>query len=235
MIIDSSRYQLRKLIVEIRHPANLLHSQNIGSALQELVPDFEQVAKTGGELPDTVELMNKASFCRIGCEWNKLVYVQEQLADVASGSSNFKKYLSHIISRLGIEVFSRVGVRTFFMFSVDNDYDHLLKWYNDTFLNSIDSYAVFGKIADTGPVVLNGSDDRYKFNLNIAPMAKDEFRNKLSDFKSSTDTMGNALLVDLDLYFVSKGKYKPVSIAEDAIEQARIKVVQFIEQFSKKK
>jgi len=236
MKIDPTKYLLRRLIVEVKHPGNLLHSQKVGSALQELVPEFDQVIQKGSGLPDAVELVsNKTAFRKLVCEWSKIYYSEEKLQDVATGIANVKHYVGHAITKLGIELFDRVGVRMHYIIPLDGDYEEVLAWYNEMFVKSIEQYAPFGKITDSGICSFSGTDGKYGFNLTVAPLKKDEYKTKLSEFKQEIDTIENSFLIDYDLFYASRSNFKPIPLIETLIDQSRIKTNQFLETISKKK
>jgi len=234
--IDPTKYLLRRLIVEVRHPGNLLHSQKVGAALQELVPEFDQVIQKGGAIPDAIELLSsKTAFRRLICEWSRTHYSEEKLKDVATGMANVKHYVGHAITKLGIEIFDRVGVRMHYILPLNGDYADVLAWYNEMFVKSIEKYAPFGKITDSGVYAFSGTDGKYGFNLTIAPLKKDEYRIKLSEFKQETDVFDNSLLIDFDLFYANRSDSKPIQLIETLMDQSRIKTNQFLEIISQKK
>jgi hypothetical protein len=227
--LKAPKYILRKLVIEAKHSANLLHSQKVGPALQELVPEFDKVLQTGGGAPDSIQLIADAAQRKLLSEWNRLWYTEESPKDPQSASANAKRLLGPLQTKLGIENFQRVGIRTWYLIPSHEKYELLLEWFHATFFTSLEAFTTFGKVKDSGVFAITGTDDRYGFNLNIAPLHKGEFTQKVSDFKATPDTIDNNLMIDLDL-FLEKGQYKLGSVIEDAVDQSRLKVVQFLEQ-----
>ena len=226
-------YIFKKLIVEIRHHPNLLHSQKAQTVLNDLVNHFDRVVVGGIEGGEkTFELLSEKSFVKLLLQWNRMGLTVENCSDIGKMLEFVKRYLAPIPTKLSINLFTRLGVRTTFLIPFEGKFAELVDLCEDKFYKDKDLLGTLGEVYDIGLVALKANDERYKINITIGPFTREEFRDKISEFKHYEDKFGNALMVDIDSYQDERKNYKVSSFVEDAVNSARLKFLNFQKKFA---
>jgi hypothetical protein len=227
-------YLVKKAIVELKHSANLLHSQKARPALNDIIEAFDRVNVVGtGGGEDSIQLVSDKHFYKLVVEWSRLVMSIENASDVESAGAIFKKYLAPLPGKLGITAIKRFGVRTMFLLPYDGSVEDLIEFCKSKLYRNLEAFAAFGEIKDVGLVALRIKDPTFKTNLTVGPFSTEEVRAKISEFKDYRDDFESALMLDVDLYQEVTSSYKVGHFIQNALESARLKVMQFREQILK--
>lgn len=229
-IENLGQYIVKKVIVEIKHTPNLLHSQRARDTFNNHVSEFDRVTIAGVEGSEKAyQLVSDVAYLNVTSEWNRLVMTMENVTSIDDAKMNIKKTLVPIAQGVGVKDIKRIGVRVLFMLPFAGDFAGLQSFFTDRFYKDMKLFEPFGKVDDVGIVLVTVTGEPYKTNLSLGPFTKDEVKTKVSEFKQYDDKFECALMVDIDLYQDIKTQYKIAQFVPDALDAARVRLVRFRE------
>jgi hypothetical protein len=229
--VKFSPYRIKKVIIEVKYPANLLHAARVYEVLNDYVSVFDSttVVNTSATQP-AVRLVSEKIYTILFVEWNRMVMTIENARNIDDTIAIVAKYLNPLPAKFGIKLFSRIGIRTMYLLPFSDDFDALVSWFNTRVYRDIRQFAPIGEVVDVG-IVLTAKDDRFKMNIGFGPFERNEIREKISEFKKYEDDVPSALCLDLDMYLDAKADYKISAVVEEALNSSRLKLNKFIEGF----
>lgn len=223
-------YLIKKFVVEVRHKPNLLHLKRVDDALVGFTSDFEKFQTGENSPPEFIYAMaSDQHYTRLFCGRSRFGLTIENAANPEDLKSAIGKYLSSLPTKLSIEGFTRIGVRSFILVPFNGSASDMVKYCISKFNGSASIIEQVGTIGDTF-YYFTLSDDRYKMNLGLAPLRLDEIDNKIADFKNVKHDFESALYFDLDIYNDSKLGSRLTAFCDAAIDATRMKFLKFYEQ-----
>lgn len=228
------QYTIKQVIVEVRHPINLLFKIEARKHLNKFVDDVEKINITGND--DSFEFVNVKKYYKFVADLGRFGMTIENVESIDTAEQLIKKYLVPISAELGTKTCNRFGVRVVYLYPFNDSFESLIEIYKKVFYRDTTLFDPIGKIKDVGLVALtlreyNGLD----INLSLGPFKKEEIKTKISNFKTYDDVIPASLMLDIDIFKSEKRDLSFSSTLHSYLEQSRIKAVKFREELFKVK
>ncbi|NCQ17967.1 MAG: hypothetical protein COZ80_03880 [Ignavibacteria bacterium CG_4_8_14_3_um_filter_37_9] len=223
------QYIVKQVIVEVRHPFNLLFRTEARKSLNKFVDDVEKINITGND--DSFAFVNEKKYFKFVANLDHFGMTVENAESIETAEQLIKKYLLPISTELGSKTCYRFGVRVVYLYSFKDSFDNLVEIYKKVFYKQPNLFSTIGNIKDVGIIGLTLQDNNgLGINLSIGPFKKEEVKAKISNFKTYDDITPSSLMLDLDIFKNEKSNLTFSSTLHSFLEQSRIKAVQFREE-----
>jgi hypothetical protein len=177
--VEASKFQVVRLICEIRFPGTPLHLSYGPVVAHELLPEFE----AGGIDNDgNITMVNTSKARTLRIANSSAILDWERSTDVPSFRAEAKRTFELLRERYKLDLLTRIGLRQHYVAEAGADFDRAKQRFETVFLErAAEGLAGTVEISDVG-LILDFQCDAWKGRITAGPMRREQL---LRDFLRS--------------------------------------------------